>query len=108
MWTTIQPIFFELIASVLGVIASAVLVSINSFVRQKAGDEASETLMFLLHRSLETGVKAAQNATPDATAESIVKDAIAHATQSIPDTIAKLNPTAQVLINIAMSKLTAK
>lgn len=108
MWTQLQPMVFELIATVLSVLVSAALVSLNGYIRQKASTDDAESLMYFLHHAIETGVKAAENAAPDATVSTIVNEAIAHAMESIPDIIAKLNPTTQVLVNIAMSKLTHK
>lgn len=108
MWTQIEPMVYELLAAVLSVLVSAALVAVTSYIKQKANNDDAESLIFLLHHALETGVKAAENAQPGATAATIVNEAIAHAMESIPETIAKLNPAMQVLINIAMSKLTPK
>lgn len=108
MWTQDYPLIYQLVTAVLGVLISAALVSLNSFIKQKAGADAAEALANMLHLALETGVKAAENASPGATATTIVNDAITHAMESIPDTIAQLQPTAQTLVNIAMSKLSLK
>lgn len=58
-----------------------------------------------LHMALQTGVAAAMAKDPKAGIDAIAQSAIKHAQASIPDTIAALQPTAEVLTNIALSKI---
>lgn len=105
MWDTILPVLLQILGVIVSTAATAALVAVNSFVRQKAGDAAAKAAMDMLHKALETGVNAAVVAKPNADTTTIVNDAIAHAKQSIPDTLSQLMPSGQVLVNIALSKL---
>ena len=105
MWTALYPLIMQVVALVATTAVSAALVAFANAARAKMGTEAGNAAMTMLHQALTTGVAAAQAASPGATPATVIDAAIKHAEASIPDTLAKLNPASQVLVNIAMSKL---
>lgn len=56
-----------------------------------------------LHSALMSGIRAALAG--GLSGEAAVKAAVQHATRSVPDALGTLNPTAEVLKSIAVSKL---
>ena len=101
----IMPHLVDLLATILAALVGAVLLAARQYLTTKIGATATASLSDMLHRALETGVKAAITANPSARPGDLIRDAITHAEASIPDTLAKLAPTPETLANIARSKL---
>ena len=103
----LMPQLVEVLATILAGLVAAVLLAARQYLTAKIGAKTTQALADMLHRALETGIQAAITANPSAAPGDLVKAAIVHAEASIPGTLAKLDPPAEVLRNIALSKLSA-
>ncbi len=101
----LMPHILEILAGVLTAVVTAVGLAARQYLTAKIGATNTEALSSMLHRALDTGVRAALAANPQADPGALVADAIDHAKASIPDTLAKLAPSRETLVNIARSKL---
>lgn len=101
----VMPHLVDILVTILSGIVAAVLLAARQYLTARIGATTTAALADMLHRALDTGIKAAVAANPTAKPGDLVADAIAHAKASIPDTIAKLAPAPETLVNIARSKL---
>lgn len=108
MWEIISPVIANTIALVLtGLIGWAV-----TTVQKKYNIEIEESYRTSLHQALMSGVNSAlarigTQAEPLSPARKIevIDQAVAYAKKSVPDAIKKLGPSAEVMGNLAASKL---
>ena len=103
--SAVLPQLLDLVALILAGLIAAVCLAARQYLTARIGATTTAALSDMLHRALDTGIKAAVAANPTAKPGDMVADAIAHAKASIPDTIAKLAPAPETLVNIARSKL---
>lgn len=79
------------------------LVRFSAFAKERWGVEIEAKHREALHSAILSGILAAVSR--GLSGEQAVQAAVAHAAESVPDAIAALNPTTQVLVNIATAKL---
>lgn len=109
----------ETVLTIIGLIFSWAMMGLNSFLKaqaaatqnqavilaEEAAAKARDTARVVMHQALTSGVRAAMVASPNATPTDWARSGIAYAYQSSGDKIKLLEPTAEVLIQIALSKV---
>lgn len=93
------PIALTFIAAFL----ARVLAAAAKVAQDRWGIEIEATHRDALHSALMSGIRAALSR--GLTGQAVVDAAVAHARGSVPDALAHLNPAAEVLANLAKSKL---
>jgi hypothetical protein len=93
------PLILQGISAVLGLL----LIQGAGIAKDRWGIEIEARHREALHSALMSGIRAALERGDDRTAA--ITSAISHATQSVPDAISALNPSAEVLQSIAEAKL---
>ena len=106
-WTTILTSLQDVLITVASAVVAIVGLWIRNFLVARTSQITTDKLMNVLHTAIDSGVKAALAASPDAKVQDIISGALKHVEASIPDTLTKLAPTATVLTNLALSKLFA-
>ncbi|RWR26808.1 hypothetical protein D2T29_19720 [Sinirhodobacter populi] len=86
-----------------GLFLMAWLARVSTFAKEKWGIEIEAKHREALHSAIMSGIRSA--VARGLTGPAAIDAAIQHATASVPDAIAALNPASQVLINIASAKL---
>lgn len=104
-WTTILTSLQDVLITVASAVVAIVGLWIRNFLAARTSQITTDKLMNVLHTAIDSGVKAALAASPDAKVQDIISGALKHVEASIPDTLGKLAPTATVLTNLALSKL---
>jgi hypothetical protein len=96
IFSILEPTIMEFAGLAITALVTMLTISIRRYLGVKAEAEFREAL----HRALTTGAAASQGTT----IADIAQDAIKHAQNSVPDKLKQLNPTAEVLTNIAVAK----
>lgn len=102
----VYEIYAALLPAVLSVIATFVgfvLVRATEVARTRWGIEIEATHRDALHAALMSGIRSALQR--GLTGQAAVSAAITHASRSVPDALAALDPTPDVLASIAEAKL---
>lgn len=106
IWDAVTPYLVTALVTLIGLAvtwATAQFASTQAAIKTKTGLDIEAILREALHQALTTG---AQTAVAGGLAGPAAIDmTINHATQSVPDAIAALGPTGEVLINLAKAKL---
>lgn len=99
IYSAILPSLLEIIAVVLG----ALLIRATETARTRWGIEIEARHREALHSAMMSGIRAAL--ARGLSGEAAISAAISYAGQSVPDALAKLSPTGEVLQSIAEAKL---
>lgn len=97
--TAVLPAVVQLIGAVLGIL----LIRASNTARARWGIEIEARHREALHSALMSGVRAAMGR--GLMGQTVIAAAIEHAGRSVPDALAALQPTPDVLSSIAQSKL---
>jgi hypothetical protein len=110
LWDALSPI----LADALAILLSAVIAWVANVFRQKFNIEIEANQREALHSALTTGVHAALQAVGGTVAgllpitkADIISSAIEYTKKSVPDAIAGLKPTPEILTTLATAKLNA-
>lgn len=101
LYASILPTILELTAAVL----SVVLLRLSAVAKRKWGIEIEANHREAFQSAIMSGISAALSR--GLTGSAAIDAAIEHAEASVPDAMAALKPTQQVLVNIASAKLNA-
>lgn len=93
------PIVLTFIAAFL----ARILAAAAKVAQDRWGIEIEATHREALHSALMSGIRAALSR--GLTGQAVIDAAVVHARGSVPDALAHLNPAAEVLANLAKSKL---
>lgn len=99
LYTAILPTLLQVIGSVLGLL----LIWVTGTMKTRWGIEIEARHREALHSAIMSGIRAAL--TKGLGGTDAVKDALAYAEQSVPDAIAALSPSPDVLADLAQAKL---
>jgi hypothetical protein len=89
----------------LGVAVPALLAWLGAILKSWTAKQKEATDRQALHMALETGVGAAVVRDHHATSQEKARYAVDYARKSVPDAIANLNPSTEVMEKIALSKV---
>lgn len=101
IYTAILPTLLELIAAILGV----VLLRVSAVAKEKWGIEIEARHREAFQTAVMSGIAAAL--AKGLQGSDAIDFAVKHVEASVPDALAALKPSAQVLTNIASAKLNA-
>lgn len=100
LFEQLQPVLVQLIVLAITALSAWALRMVSKYL----GDKHTKALSDLLHKALESSVKA-QMASGARAPDTIATKAITDAALSIPETMRKLSPPREVALNIAKSKI---
>lgn len=106
MQSVINSVVSSILPSLLeiaGIVLMAWIARVSLYAKEKWGIEIEAKHREALHSAIMSGIRAALG--QGLTGSAAIEAAVEHATASVPDAIAALNPASQVLINIATAKL---
>lgn len=101
--SAILPSILPTLLELFGLLLMAWLVRLSLFVKAKWGIEIEARHREALHSAVMSGIRAALS--KGLTGQMAVTAAIEHVTASVPDAIAALSPSADVLSNLVEAKL---
>lgn len=99
LYVALLPTLLQLIAAVLG----ALMIRATSLASSRWGIEIEARHREALHSAIMSGIAAALS--KGLTGKAALEAALAYTTKSVPDALHALNPSAEVLLSLAESKL---